>query len=285
MMGVTLGIQQYVLRDYINDETEALAIYRALKEMGYESVELCRFLMEKSTVAASAALGPKNKLDWKHILQEVGLKTAGIHENFELIREAPEKYAKEAAALGTDTLVAAAALETDFHVRDSVSKLALALNRTGKILKDYGIRLLYHTHHMEYVHPTGDPHSGFYYLSEEIDPRYVGFEYDVYWAQIAGADPAKEIVRLGSRLECVHLSDCTISEPPEGSYEREPIPTELGMGNMDIPSIVRLAKEVGCRSFISEQHGNWIGGSVLRSSQINASFLRAVLCAETTSDL
>lgn len=285
IVGITLGIQQYVLRDYINDENSALKLYRKLNEMGYESIELCQFLIEKSSYAASEALGPKNELDWKHILNAANLKVAGIHENFELIREDPEKYVKEATDFGTNTIVAAAALETDFRLRDSISKLVFELNQTGKILKDCGVHLLYHTHHMEYVHPTGDVNSGFYYLSEEVDPQYVGFEFDVYWAQMAGVNPEKEIARLGSRLAYVHLTDCTISEPPKGSYERESIPTELGMGNMDISSIVKMAQEAGCSSFISEQHGNWIDNSVLRSSQINAAFLKTVLCAETTSDL
>ena len=285
MADISFGIQQYVLRDYINDENSALGLYRALKEMGYKSVELCQFLMEKSSVEASAALGPESKLDWKHILNEAGLKVAGIHENFELIREDPKKYANEAIALDAKTIVAAAALETDFHIRQSISKLASELNQTGKKLKKYGIQLLYHTHHMEYVHPKEDSNPGFYYLSEEVDSQYVGFEFDVYWAQIAGVNPEKEIARLGNRLASIHLTDCTISEPPEGSYERQPIPTELGMGNMDVASIVKMAERAGCRSFISEQHGNWRDGSVKKSSQINASYLKDVLCAETTSDL
>ena len=59
------------------------------------------------------------------------------------------------------------------------------MNRSGKVLKDSGIQLLYHNHNSEFrkVEPGKTAYD---MIIEETNPEYVNFELDSYWTYGSG---------------------------------------------------------------------------------------------------
>ena len=44
----------------------------------------------------------------------------------------------------------------------------------------------------------------------DFSEQEIGFTFDTYWAQYAGADPAYWIEKMTGRLGCVHLKDMQV---------------------------------------------------------------------------
>lgn len=116
-----------------------------------------------------------------------------------------------------------------FEDRDAVTVFAGRLNSASRELAGAGIRLGYHNHHFEWSQ-LPDGASAFDVLWDLLDPDILA-EVDVYWAAVAGQDPAEVLARLGDRAVAAHLKD--------GPAALDTPQTALGTGDVDIPAALR----------------------------------------------
>ncbi|MFJ9353103.1 sugar phosphate isomerase/epimerase family protein [Streptomyces mirabilis] len=117
------------------------------------------------------------------------------------------------------------ALESHDGIRAFTGRLSAA----ARELAGAGIRLGYHNHHFEWARLPDGAHA-FDVLWDLLDPEVLA-EVDVYWAAVAGQDPAEVLKRLGERAVAAHLKDGpAVLDGPQ---------TPIGTGDIDIPAALR----------------------------------------------
>ena len=276
------AVQQFMLGTVLNNETQARQTLAAMKAAGYDSIELCRFMIhpigfmvKMLTKAAGMPVGKGGNLDWHRLVQETGLEVVSLHTDLGSLERDPKAVAREAQSFGTRYVVITGMYRFDYGSEAALHDLAARLNKAGEALQQEGIALLYHNHNCE-LRRVNKKQRAYDILLEETDPRFVNFEFDSYWFTEGGANALAWMERLGDRMKLWHIND-------RGSRVQGPAVTpilktdsmELGTGNMDLDSLMEQALKVNVEAVILESHRNWIDKSPVRSLQVSAEYLNA----------
>lgn len=278
------AVQQIMLGSVTGSEKAARETLAAIKEAGYDALELngfmirpASFLVRTMTRAAGMPTGKGGKLDWKTLLDEAGLEISSVHEDLGTIERDAAAVIGEAHKFGTDFVVITGMYRFDYTDPAAMGELVKRLNAAGKALKGEGVSLLYHNHNCEFLRlPSGE--RAYDFLLRETDPAYVNFELDTYWPTEAGVDALALMKRVGTRMKLWHIND-------RGTRQSGPAMTpilksdsmELGYGNMDLISLAEQAMASGIGTVILESHKNWVDGSPVASLQKSAAFLHKYL--------
>src|SRR5580658_3315578 len=232
-----VGVQLYTVRSIL--PKKPLETLRAIEQIGYREVEVTADHMD--------AIWPS--------LQQTSLKAISAHLNTELFMR---QQAKLPAALddakkrGFEYVVCPYIAPKDRGGVEVIRKLADTLNTAGELCSKAGLRLCYHNHAFEYQ-PTPDGRL-LDVLMKSTDPKLVSLELDVMWAHVAGVDPVSILQQYGDRIPLVHLKN--VAPGVETRYN-EDIPDaafrELGNGVVDIPAVLRAAKQAGVKHYFVEQ--------------------------------
>lgn len=279
------AIQQLQLGTVMNSREQAMDTMRKMKAAGYDGIELNSFMVHPAglmvkllTKAAGMPVGRGGNLDWPSMIQESGLKTVSVHEYLDAIENDPSIAISEAESFHTDKIVITGMFRFDYRDASQTEQLAERLNKTGKVLQDHGISLLYHNHNSEFLRfrrsDSNTPKNAYEMLMERTDPHYVNFEFDSYWAADAGADAFDIMKKLGTRLRLYHINDrgnreCKPSVSPIAKMDS----MELGTGCMNLVPMLQQAQNVCVDAVILESHRNWIDHSPIRSFEVSAEFL------------
>ena len=274
------AVQQFMLGTVMNNEKQARETLRAMKEAGYDGIELCGFMIHPMgmmvrllTQAAGMPVGKGGNLDWHTLIKESGLQVVSLHLDLGTLERDVQAAAGEAKAFGTNYIVITGMYRFDYGSEAVVRELAERLNKVGKALKEQGIELLYHNHNCE-LRKVDTKQTAYDILLEETDPSYVNFEFDSYWFAEGGADPLYWMRKLGSRMKLWHINDrgsrvSGVSMTPILKTDS----MELGTGNMPLDALMEQAKEAGCEAVILESHRNRIEKSPVKSFQLSAKYL------------
>ena len=274
------AVQQFMLGTVMNNEKQTRETLRAMKEAGYDGIELCGFMIHPMgmmvrllTQAAGMPVGKGGNLDWHTLIKESGLQVVSLHLDLGTLERDVQAAAGEAKAFGTNYIVITGMYRFDYGSEAVVRELAERLNKVGKALKEQGIELLYHNHNCE-LRKVNTKQTAYDILLEETDPSYVNFEFDSYWFAEGGADPLYWMRKLGSRMKLWHINDrgsrvSGVSMTPILKTDS----MELGTGNMPLDALMEQAKEAGCEAVILESHRNWIEKSPVKSFQLSAKYL------------
>ena len=274
------AVQQFMLGTVMNSETQARQTLAAIKDAGYDAIELCGFMIHPMgmvvrllTRAAGMPVGKGGSLDWHRLLKESGLAVTALHLDLGTLEKNIAACAEEATSFGTNYIVITGMYRFDYGNEEAVRNLANRLNTAGKALKELGIDLLYHNHNCELRRTETGRHE-YDILIEQTNPEVLNFEFDSYWFAETGADALFWMHKLGSRMKLWHIAD-------RGSRlsgaAMTPIlksdSVELGTGNLPLDALVTQAKEAGCEAVILESHRNWIEKSPIKSLQLSSLYL------------
>ncbi len=274
------AVQQFMLGTVLGSEAQARETLCAIKEAGYDGIELCGFMIHPIgmvvrllTQAAGMPVGKGGRLDWHSLVGESGLQVVSLHLDLGTLERDISVAAEEAKAFGTKYIVITGMYRFDYGSEEAVRELARRLNTAGKALMESGIHLLYHNHNCElrFVNQTQRAYD---ILIEETNLGYVNFEFDSYWFAEGGADPLFWMKRLGSRMKLWHINDRgsrTVGKFMTPILKSDSI--ELGTGNMPLDALMEQAKKAGCEAVILESHRNWIEGSPIKSFQLSSRYL------------
>ena len=273
------AVQQFQLRTVIGTEEKAKNTLRLMKEAGYDGIELCGFMIKKMplmvralTRMAGMPMGKSGNLDWKKLIDESGLKVVSVHEDLGSILRAPEEIIEEAVGFHTSYVVVTGMHHFDYSDKQAVLELAEKLNEAGRLLKEGGIRFLYHNHNCE-LRKVGPGLTAYDLLLEKTNPEYVNFEFDSYWPTEAGVDALALMERLNTRMKLYHINDRgTRVNGKTGSILKSDS-MELGYGNMNLTARVECARKYGAEAVILESHKNWVEKSPVKSFQLSAEFM------------
>ena len=134
-------------------------------------------------------------------------------------------------------------------------------------LKEDGIDLYYHNHHMEFIKVNGK------YLLDLLreNAPHVGFELDTHWIHRGGENPVEFIKKYAGSVRLLHLKDYRIAnvEMPDMSkgFDMKAFSTaffdkpvqfaELGQGNLPLKACIEAGLQSGAEYFLIEQDDSY----------------------------
>jgi sugar phosphate isomerase/epimerase len=220
-LGKSYGAQLYTIRVAMEQDFEGSLCRVA--QIGYREVEF-------------AGLYGHDPIEVRALLDRYKLDAVASHADWRQLRDDPQKAIRDAKSLGTKYLVLA---WLPREVRQTLVQWrwwVAQLNKVGETAAAEGIALLYHAHDFEYhaidgVRPID-------LLQEQLDPKFVNFEMDIYWTVKGGGDPVALLRQYPGRFPLAHVKD--MQKASTGM-------ADVGDGRIDFSSIFASA---GKRDFL-----------------------------------
>lgn len=252
-----IGIQMSTIKEKV-DELGAYETLKACAKLGYHCVEISQIPMT-----------PENVGDIKKACQEYGIKVAACSASLEpMIPGMPGEYlttdfdkiVADCKTLNCDLLRIGMLPFTCMGSRDKALDFVRRADEFAAKLKEHGIDLYYHNHHVEFIKYEGQ------YLLDIIkdNTRHMGFELDIHWIQRGGENPVEFIKNYAGRIRLIHLKDYRIREVrlPEGDFDMKTFMqaftdtiefAELGEGSLPVKACVEAGLLGGSEYFLIEQ--------------------------------
>ena len=249
-----IGVQLYTVRNIIlNDPGLTLS---AIQDDGYNEVE---------------AIYTTLHAIWQP-LQQTKMKPVSVHVDYDLFGDLPQmdKALDQVKKWGFQYVVFPYLPPKARGGAEAIKKLADTLNKAGEHASKLGLRLCYHNHAFEFQPMNGT--TPLEILLSSTEKNLVSLELDVFWASVAGHDPAKLIQQHSDRIALVHLKDKARGVPVQYN---ENVPKdafkEVGKGTIDFPAVLRAATIAGVQHFFVEQ--DQTPGNPLDSLKISYQYL------------
>ncbi len=229
MANTCIGAQLYTARDYCKTAPDLAQTLAKLRKIGYQAVQV-------------SGVGPIDVKEIAKILEGEGMVCAATHKGMDEMKNTSAILDYHAAlkceytaiggfGFGGKTMAEWKAFISDY-------------NTVSKTLSAKGLHIGYHNHSHEYAKVDGVVVMDM--LVRELDPT-VWFEFDTYWVQHGGGDPAAWIERVAGRIPCVHFKDISID------HERKHKMVEVGSGNLNWPRILEACKKAGVKWYLVER--------------------------------
>lgn len=232
-----VGLQLYSLRDDFSKDVPGTL--EKVRDYGIKYVELA------GTYKATPS-------EFKQQLDKNGLEAVAGHFPFERVRDEVDKVAQEAKALGLKYVGVAWIPHKAPFTEDAARQAAAVFNKSGEALSKQGLQLYYHNHGYEFQ-PQGAG-TLLDLLMAETNPQYLQWEMDVFWTVYPGQDPVALLKKYPNRWTLMHLKDMkkgvqTGSLTGQADVDWDVI---LGTGQMQMPDILKAAKEIGVKYYFIE---------------------------------
>ncbi|MCC9071396.1 sugar phosphate isomerase/epimerase [Flavobacterium sp. F-65] len=238
-----IGLQLYTLRNELPKDVKGTL--EKVAQAGYTEVELYGFSIKDQFWG----LSPK---ELKKVLDTNGLKAVSGHYGLGTYLSNGDTSELEAA------IKAAKVLKSEYitvpwldeSLRTSANdykKIALLLNKAGKMCKEAGLKLAYHNHDFEFKKYNGI--TGYEILLKETDKNLVYFEMDLYWIVYSKINPIELFKQNSGRFTMWHVKDM--------DKNNATLNTEIGSGSIDFKSIFEEARLSGMKYFFVEQETNY----------------------------
>ena len=169
--------------------------------LGYDGVELISDFKDGLTTP-----------DFKAFVKDLGLDVVSV---MGLKTDEELAFGQEIGARFT-----VASIHGHPTTREELLKIAQTLNDMGRSSARFGLKTLYHNHANEFI-KVEDTHA-YDILIQNTDPDLVGFEFDVGWGQMAGADCAAYVRKYAGRFPIIHVKECNKVAKNEEEYEHFP---------------------------------------------------------------
>ena len=250
-----VGVQLYSVRTEL--EKDFYGTLKKVREMGYAGVEFYGEYYGNTPVQI------------KKWCTELGLIPFSNHVPFQAMIDDVDKVIEENTILGVQYVV--------FPYMDEASRPGINLEQfkstvakigeVGAKVKEAGFQLLYHNHDFEFV-KLDDGSVAYDQIFSADGCNAVKPELDVCWANYAGYNPAEYLTKYSGNIPVVHLKDYylegKLSSAPYaligiatdnsmkddgGWFEYRP----LGMGQVDIPAVIKSAIAGGAQWLCVEQ--------------------------------
>ena len=242
-----IGIQMSTIKDKIA-ELGAYGTLKACAELGYHCVEVSQVPMTEENVAGM-----------KKACEEFGIKIAALSAALEpMMPGMPGEYlttdfdkiVADCKTLNCDMLRIGMLPMTCMGSREKALDFVKRADEVAGRLKEHGIDLYYHNHHVEFVKYDGE------YLLDIIknNTKHMGFELDIHWIHRGGENPVEFIKKYDGRIRLLHLKDYRIGEVklPEGKFDPETFMAaftsnvefaEVGEGSLPVKECIEAGKK------------------------------------------
>ncbi len=229
---MVIGAQLYTVRDFTKTTEDFEETLKKIADMG------CRVVQVSGTCDFEAEwLAEKEK--------EIGFSCVLTHTKPVDILENTDKVCRDHGVFGCKNIGLGAV--PGGRLNDEVyEKFVRDFLPAAKRIKENGYRFFYHNHAFEFC-KGADGERFLEKILRDFPEDILGITFDTYWAQFAGADPAKVLLDLKGRVECIHLKDMCATE--RNGNRMAPV----GHGNMDFERILVSAEKAGSQYLLVEQ--------------------------------
>ena len=221
-----IGAQLYTVRGSLSAEEGIRNTLKAIKEIGYGSVQLFGSVEEAKLCA--------------EIAKDTGLDIVGILTNLGSCEESENKLFDMCGRYNVKDI----GVSTDFAECQAADSYINRINIFAAKAKNAGFTFSYHNHAHEFIKVDGEtPMSRFL---NGFDAETVDFMPDTYWLQDGGYDVRYFLEQTKGRVKILHLKDMKRTE--QGHMF-----TEVGSGNLWFEGIIKTAVACGAVNFVVEQ--------------------------------
>lgn len=256
-----IGVQMSTIKEKI-DELGAYGTLEACAKLGFHCVEISQIPMT-----------PENVAGMKKACDDFGIKAAACTAALEPITpgmpgeyltENFEKIVEDCKILNCDMLrigmLPISCMGSEEEALDFVKRA----DEMAIKLRERGIDLYYHNHHMEFIR-----YGGRYLLDIIKDTtKQMGFELDIHWIKRGGEDPVEYIKKYSGRIRLLHLKDYRIGQMklPEGVFDSASFMqafanmvefAEVGEGTLPIKECMEAGLAGGSEYFLIEQDNTY----------------------------
>ena len=273
-MALPIGIQLYGVRDFMDEDPEKAL--REIAAMGYDGIEPC---------GGSYGMEPQA---FRALCDELGLKIISAHVSYHMLTTDLDNQLSLYQTLGVEYIAYPYMVEGQRPGDADYETVLENLRHIGKKAKSKGIQMLYHNHEFEFEKIHGQ--YKLEYQFDHLTPQELQAEIDTCWVMIAGEDPAAYIRKFTGRCPCVHLKDFYMSgKKPEHLYALIGLPhTEAeegesklefrpaGKGMLNVPAILKAAKDAGSKWMIVEQDAPSLGMDQMECARSSVEYLKSI---------
>ena len=237
----TIGLQLYSLR-HLFEKGDIAGTLAMVRRWGFTDVEAA------GTYKLSAS-------DFAAQVKNAGLRIVSTGADFNLLAKDVGGVIKEALTFGAQQVMCAWIPHEKQFSRADVDKAIPVFMKTGRAMRDAGLRFLYHVHGYEFQ--EGSDGTLFDALARGTEPGVVDFQMDIFWVVHGGSNPVELFGKYPGRFPSTHLKDMkkgTRTGEPTGDAPDE-TSVVLGEGIIDIPAVLRAANKAGVKfHFIEDEH-------------------------------
>jgi len=257
------GLALYTVRDDMG--TNAKATLQAVADAGYKNIEAAGYEDGKFY-----GMSPS---EFKNLLKSMKLKPISTHQGSVTLENA-DKMMADVKAAGFKYFVIPVPPMGMFEfnrekmsrgMKGSVKELADILNTLGQKAKKAGLKLLYHNHDFEFK-ANEEGIVPIDYLLENLDPKYVNFQMDLYWVTKAGANPIAYFNKYPGRFKIWHVKDMD----DQGRF------APVGQGSIDFKNILANKDLSGMKYYMVEQDMTFDGLKPLKAIKISHEGLKEI---------
>lgn len=251
-----IGVQTYTYR---NSGKDPIKILDTIQSLGITEMEGgIRGLKPDGTEYSREEIAK--------LMADRGIKVVSVGAGFPQLQtdEGIQRVIANAKAAGASYIICAwINFDKVFKLEDA-NKAIEVFSKAGKIIKDSGLTFAYHCHGYEFQ-PYEDG-TLWDYMAKKMPAEYVSFEIDILWAFFGGQDPAKLILKYGSRCKLMHVKDLRKGIQGNLTGLTDPMnDVAVGEGQLDIPAIMKAAKKVGIKHYFIEDESPLHGEQMPRS--------------------
>ncbi len=265
----SIALQLYSVRESLLSDFEG--VLRKISEMGYDGVEFSGLYGHFSP-------------EVKSLCRKYGLCPVSAHVPFiDLISNPNPLFTY--SEIGCRYIVIPYLHEVYRPGSSLFHTVIDAARLLGRAASDQGMHLCYHNQSYDFL-KLADEYA-LDYMFRSVPSSLMSPELDTFWIHEAGVDPASYIRRYSDREMLIHLKDYIKKENPRvptGIITDQPASPEalydscpLGMGEMDVPSVLKSARESAVHWLIVEQDSPCFGLDELQSAERSIHYLRSLI--------
>ena len=247
-----IGLQLFTVRDQLQADFEGTLA--KIAQIGYKNMEFAGYYNRTPEQVRAT-------------LDKLNLVSTSSHIGAPLLRQDAAGQIKAAKTIGQDYIT----IPSYQFGKDLAGwrKGVAEFNQWGAMCRDAGLRLAYHNHNFEFAPLEGT--TGYEILQNEVDPKLVDFELDLYWARFAGQDPLALFARHPGRFTMWHVKDMVVADDKKSM-------SPVGKGTIDFKSYFAHAQQSGLKYFFVEHDSaaQYPGGS-LASVEASYQYLHQLL--------
>ena len=259
-----IGVQMSTIAPAKMPSFEAFDVMGKLVDIGYRCAEVSQVPMTKENVAGFRRAIDELNFNISSLSAAVAPLFPGMPGEYLSNPDDYKKMVEDARALDCDLFrIGMMPMNAIGDVQKCIDFAKRAEEYCLK-LKEDGIDLYYHNHHIEFMKLE----NGKYLLDvlRENAP-HMGFELDTHWIHRGGENPVEFIKKYAGAIRLLHLKDYRIAnvEMPDMTkgfdmkafatafFDRPVQFSELGLGNLPLKACIEAGLESGAEYFLVEQ--------------------------------
>lgn len=267
-MSLPVALQLFTVRESMEKDPESTL--RAVKEMGYDGIEVCG--------DGTYGMSPT---DFRALCDSIELPIISAHVSTGDLIDDTNATLEKYKTLGVSYLAIAAFWGDYQYGAKGYSEMIKRLDRAGVYFKENGIQLLYHNHEWEFKPSEVEGKYQLDRIFEDVSDDNLLPELDVCWVTLGHGDAVEYMKKYDRRCPLVHLKDfhCKGNYLYKDHDYKRPEDLSLrpvGYGRVDTTAVLDTAEDIGARWVIVEQDTPAFGLSETECASLSRNWLKTL---------